>query len=140
MRSEPGPASGKVRQERGRVVSGVTSRTMGSDAGLPLPTRLLFVDDDKSVRDAVARTLRRRGFIVDLAVDGEDALILAREFPYAVVATDYRMPGLSGSELVQALQAICPEATFVIVTGALEAVEGLGRMNHVHAVISKPWT
>lgn len=50
------------------------------------------------------------------------------------------MPGLSGAELVQALQAICPEATFVIVAEALEAVEGLGRMSHVHAVISKPWT
>src|SRR5450432_2066376 len=106
----------------------------------PLPTRVLFVDDDRSVRDAVARTLRRRGLIVDLAVDGAEALALAREFPYAVVATDYRMPGISGLQLVQALQTIRPEATFVIVTGALEAVEGLGRMTQVHSVISKPWT
>ncbi|HEX2674368.1 MAG TPA: diguanylate cyclase, partial [Polyangiaceae bacterium] len=108
--------------------------------GVPLPTRVLFADDDREVREAVARQLRRRGLIVDLAADGAEALALATEFPYAVVATDYRMPGISGLELVQALQTIRPQATFVIITGALEAVEGLGRMTQVHSVIPKPWT
>ncbi|HMJ09890.1 MAG TPA: EAL domain-containing protein [Polyangiaceae bacterium] len=111
-----------------------------SDRGLALPTRILFADDERSVRDAVARTLRGRGMIVDLAIDGAEALTLAREFPYAVVATDYRMPGISGLELVQSLQKIRPDATFVIITGALEAVEGLGQLTQVHSVIPKPWT
>ena len=103
-------------------------------------SRILFADDDPSVRVAVARTLRRQGLIVDLAVDGADALAQAREFPYAVIATDYRMPGLSGIELVQALQGIRPDATFVIITGALDAVAGLGRSTQVHSVIPKPWS
>lgn len=102
-------------------------------------SRILFAEDDPTVREAVARVLRRQGLIVDLAVDGSEALSLAREFPYAVIATDYRMPGLSGIELVQALQDIRPDATFVIITGAVDAVAGLGRCTHVHSVIPKPW-
>jgi diguanylate cyclase (GGDEF)-like protein len=87
----------------------------------------------------MARLLRKQGLIVDTAVDGSEALSLAREFPYAVIATDYRMPGLSGIELVQALQSIRPDATFVIITAALDAIAGLGRMAHVHSVMAKPW-
>ncbi|HEY0465965.1 MAG TPA: EAL domain-containing protein, partial [Polyangiaceae bacterium] len=68
-----------------------------------------------------------------------DALTLAREFPYAVVLTDYRMPGLSGQELVQALQAIRPDATFIMLTGELDAIDGLGQLAQVHAVVAKPW-
>jgi len=103
-------------------------------------SRILFADDDPTVRDAVARTLRKQGLLVDLAVDGAEALSLALEFPYAVIATDYRMPGISGIELVQKLQGIRPDATFVIITGALDAVAGLGRSTQIHAVVSKPWT
>jgi diguanylate cyclase len=113
---------------------------MGSRVeGLPPPVRVLFADDDRAVRDLVARTLRRHGFIVDLASDGAEALSLAREFPYALVATEYRMPGLSGLELIRALQLIRPDAVYVIVTGAHDAVEELGRTTGVHSVVAKPW-
>jgi diguanylate cyclase (GGDEF)-like protein len=107
--------------------------------GLP-PTRVLFADDDGAVRKAVARTLRRHGMIVDLAVDGTEALSLAREFPYAVVATDYRMPGLSGLQLVRALRLIRPDASYVIVTGAHDALEELASATGVYSVVPKPWT
>jgi two-component system, sensor histidine kinase and response regulator len=63
--------------------------------GVPLYARVLFADDDRSVREALARTLRQHGLLVDLAADGAEALTLAREYRYALVATDYRMPGLS---------------------------------------------
>jgi len=100
---------------------------------------VLFVDDDPSVREAVARQLRGRGLIVDLACDGAEALALALESPYAVVATDYMMPGLAGLELIHALQAIRPEAMFVVLTGAPESVKNLRHVSQVHSVIAKPW-
>ncbi|HET9930222.1 MAG TPA: response regulator, partial [Polyangiaceae bacterium] len=48
--------------------------------------RVLFADDDPSVRAAIARILRAHGFLVDLASDGTEALAFAREYPYALVA------------------------------------------------------
>ncbi|MGC4087923.1 MAG: EAL domain-containing protein [Polyangiaceae bacterium] len=101
--------------------------------------RVLFVDDDREVRDALARSLRRQGLIVDLAADGAEALTLASEYPYAVIATDQRMPGISGIDLVQRIRAIQPDATFLMVTGAFEEVASVTRMPFVSAVLPKPW-
>src|SRR5262245_44317801 len=58
--------------------------------------RLLFSDDGRAVRDALRRALRLEGYDVELAADGEEALVaLAREEPDAVVL-DVLMPGVDG--------------------------------------------
>ena len=58
--------------------------------------RLLVVDDEQAVRDALRRALRLEGYDVELAADGEEALVaLAREEPDAVVL-DVLMPGVDG--------------------------------------------
>jgi diguanylate cyclase (GGDEF)-like protein len=101
--------------------------------------RVLFADDDAEVRSAVARCLRRCGLIVDLARDGREALALASEYPYSVVATDQIMPGLSGIDLLQQLQPIQPDATFVMLTGSLESAAIFKRVPFVTAVLPKPW-
>ncbi|HVU03501.1 MAG TPA: EAL domain-containing protein [Polyangiaceae bacterium] len=101
--------------------------------------RVLFADDDPLVRNAFARLLRARGFIVDLAADGLEALALATEYPYAIVATDQSMPGLSGIELVSCIKPLQPDATFLLVTGVAE-VSRLGAAEAgVSAVLGKPW-
>ena len=55
--------------------------------------RILFVDDDRGVRTAFARTLRNQDYDVDLADGLEEAIALASQHHYAVIASDYRMPG-----------------------------------------------
>jgi two-component system, OmpR family, response regulator MprA len=58
--------------------------------------RLLVVDDEQAVRDALRRALRLEGYDVELAADGEEALVaLARDEPDAVVL-DVLMPGVDG--------------------------------------------
>jgi DNA-binding NtrC family response regulator len=103
------------------------------------PGRVLFVDDDPDVRNAVARSLRRRGFILDVAADGQEALGLATAYPYFVVATDHVMPGISGLELVQRLQTLQPDCSFVMITGVPEQAALLHRVPFVSAVLPKPW-
>ncbi len=107
---------------------------------LPRLARVLFADGDSCIRDAVARTLRQRGMLVDLAADGAEALALADELPYAVVLTDYQMPGVFGVDLILALQTRQPDAALVVLTTAKHEAQPLGRMTGVHAVILKPWT
>jgi putative two-component system response regulator len=86
--------------------------------------RALVVDDEPTVRSALARYLRRRGWDADEAEDGRAALKqLRRTGPngYQVVVSDLRMPHCSGVELHDWLAAHRPDlfARLIITTGDL---------------------
>ena len=102
--------------------------------------RLLFVDDDPIARRAFARVLRQRGFIVDVAKDAEEAWELANQFPYAVVATDYEMPGSNGFRLIDQLGKLKSNPSCLLVSGVASSEEfkrdkGLRTI----PIIRKPW-
>jgi two-component system NtrC family response regulator len=80
------------------------------------PFRILVVDDEPPQRELVAGFLRKQGFEVALAGDGEDALARFRAEPFDLVLTDQRMPGLSGLELIAALRRVNPEVAVVVMT------------------------
>ncbi|MEN9581632.1 MAG: hypothetical protein RJA70_4641, partial [Pseudomonadota bacterium] len=103
--------------------------------------RVLFVDDDPLSRRAFARAMRQCGFIIDVAENGEEALDLARHYPYAVLAADWHMPDLDGLRLVERVRSGDSDPVCVLVTGAGDDevgtldLDGVG----VSAVIRKPW-
>jgi CheY-like chemotaxis protein len=69
-----------------------------------MPAVALVVDDSMLIRYTVCRFLEERGFAVESATNGEEALeILARVHPDLIV-TDMQMPKMSGSELITALK------------------------------------
>jgi len=105
----------------------------------PRSGRVLFADDDPSVRAAIARVLRSHGFLVDLAADGTEALSFAREYPYALVATDHDMPGLNGAELISSLRKLQPDSRFLILTGYTDAALRGRTLPGVSGVLVKPW-
>jgi DNA-binding NtrC family response regulator len=78
---------------------------------------LLLVDDDTDFRATVLRRFARRGFRVQEAADGADALQWAcrREFNVAVV--DLVMPGISGLELLGKLKELHPDCEVLLLTG-----------------------
>jgi two-component system response regulator RegX3 len=67
--------------------------------------RILLVDDEQGILDAVGYTLRQEGFDVVTATDGETALELARARPFDVVVLDVMMPGMSGMDVCRILRA-----------------------------------
>ena len=67
--------------------------------------RLLVVDDEPAVRDALARALRLEGYEVELAADGREALAALAERPADAVVLDVLMPGLDGLEVCRRLRA-----------------------------------
>lgn len=71
-----------------------------SQPGDAAPPRVLLVDDEETIRLALAKFLRTRGYVVDTAPGAAEALELLRAAPYTVVLCDVRMPGMSGLELV----------------------------------------
>ncbi|HKY40389.1 MAG TPA: response regulator [Polyangiaceae bacterium] len=66
--------------------------------------RLLVVDDSAAIRHLVSDCLKRQGFQVTTAVDGQDGLEKAQAEKFELILTDYDMPRMTGFELVVALR------------------------------------
>jgi ATP-dependent Lon protease len=77
---------------------------------------VLIADDDVNVREILSALFRSRGYAADLVANGIDAV---REFacrPYELVVTDYRMPGMDGIEVAEAVRRLDPDARIVFMT------------------------
>ena len=66
---------------------------------------LLLVEDEASLRGAIAEHLSDRGFQVEQAETGEIAVARLADFAYDIIVTDLRLPGIDGSAVVEAAVA-----------------------------------
>jgi two-component system response regulator HydG len=84
---------------------------------------LLVVDDELANLESLDRIFEREGLRVLRATSGQEAIEKLRGNPVDVVLTDLMMPGMSGQELLRAVQAVAPEAEVVLMTayGTVEA-------------------
>lgn len=67
--------------------------------------RILIVEDDGVLARGISASLRAQGFSVDCAFDGESALRMAADEPYAVITLDVGLPGMSGFYVLKKLRA-----------------------------------
>lgn len=91
--------------------------------------RVLIVEDEERLNLLLARGLRREGFAVDQAHDGEAGLHLARLHDYEAVVLDRDIPVLHGDDLCRELLALDPTPRVLMLTaagGVEDRVEGLG--------------
>ena len=81
--------------------------------------RVLLVDDEPHVSRVMKIALDRRGYEVEMARNGEEALARQRSEPFDVIITDYQMPKMDGRGLCEALAADAPEPAplTLLVTG-----------------------
>ncbi len=79
--------------------------------------RVLVVDDDRSVRTALSVNLRKAGFEVELATDGDEAFQKLRESPFDIVLSDVMMPTITGLELLGRVRDAWPLTRVIIMTG-----------------------
>ena len=84
--------------------------------------RILYVEDEKFLADAVKHNLEKSGFDVDLAYDGEEGLDLAVQDIYDCVVLDIMLPKLSGIEILERMREK-KISTPVIMLSALSEVE-----------------
>jgi DNA-binding NtrC family response regulator len=91
-------------------------------------TKILIVDDEKPTREAMARLLKRK-YECFTAPDGESALKELSQHPdIALVLTDYKMPGMNGSELIKTIKSENASIACILITafGEIElAVEAM---------------
>lgn len=91
--------------------------------------RVLVVEDEELLADAIARGLRREGMAVDVALDGGEALDKAAVNPYDVVVLDRDLPRMHGDDVCRQLVAAGgqPRVLMLTASGAVDdRVEGLG--------------
>ena len=67
--------------------------------------RLLVVEDETDLAEAIALGLRREGYAVDVANDGGEALVKAAVYPYDLVCLDLNLPLVDGREVCRQLRA-----------------------------------
>jgi two-component system response regulator AtoC len=102
--------------------------------------RILVVDDESFVRDAVRMMLAFDGHLVQTAANGQEALALFEKGKFDVVITDFAMPSMRGDALAAAIKARDPKQPVVMITAYAEM---LGPPEHlpegVDYLLSKPF-
>jgi DNA-binding NtrC family response regulator len=101
---------------------------------------ILIVDDEVDLRRAISEVLQSEGFEVLQATSGEEALDLLRSNPFDILIADMKLPGMSGSKLLQGALEIYPEIVGIIITGYGTIESAVQAMkNGAYDYISKPF-
>ena len=83
---------------------------------------ILLVEDEKRLRQSISFSLKRYGYTVEAATDGETGLVAAREIhqrknTIALLITDLQMPGLEGFTFIRMFRETWPDVPALIITG-----------------------
>ena len=81
-----------------------------------MKARILLIEDDASAGPALQKVLRAEDYLVDLVPRGDEGLARAKSQPYDLVLTDFKLPGLSGLDLVAQLHAALPRLPIIMMT------------------------
>ena len=85
--------------------------------------RILVVDDEKHIRDAVSSWFYRRGFFVRVAENGERAVAICEEEAFDVLLIDMEMPVMNGPEAIKKIRVLYPEMPILVFTGFSESIQ-----------------
>jgi hypothetical protein len=107
----------------------------------PFPQRrILVVDDEPFVCDAVKMMLAFDGHSVETASSAKEALAIFEKDKFDLVITDFAMPAMKGDELALAIKALDPQQPVVMITAYAEMLQAHGKpLPGVDFIISKPF-
>ena len=92
-------------------------------------TKVLLVDDDEMLLAGLKRQLRNK-FKIETAISGEDAVKMVEENgPYAVVVSDYMMPGMNGIEFLRQVKVSDPDTIRMMLTGSADMSTAIKAVN-----------
>jgi len=120
--------------------SAATARAAPAAAAAPRKARILFVDDEERILNAL-RSIFRRDYHVFTAANGAEALEFVTKFKPQVVVSDQRMREMTGIELLRQVREASPNTVRMLLTGYSDLAAIVGSINdgEVFRYISKPW-
>lgn len=108
---------------------------------------VLLVDDEPNILSAIRRELStpplgRYRYVVEAFSDPLQALVRVREKAFALVISDYRMPGMTGLEFLKSLYEIQPDCVRIVLSGQtdMDALSHMINETHIYRFIPKPWS
>jgi DNA-binding response OmpR family regulator len=101
--------------------------------------RVLVVEDEMALADAVARGLRRQGMSVDVAYDGDDGFGKATAHGYDVLVLDRDLPGMSGDEICRSVTAGSPTRVIMVTASASDDARATGFRLGASDYVTKPF-
>ncbi|MFM8879734.1 MAG: HD domain-containing phosphohydrolase [Verrucomicrobiota bacterium] len=107
----------------------------------PSLKQILVVDDEDIVRIALRETLRRERYGVTACPSPEEALKALQKEAFAVIISDYQMPGMTGLDFLAKAKQIQPDATRILITAVLSldtVIEAINK-GEIYRFIVKPW-
>src|SRR5215470_16928961 len=103
---------------------------------MTMKSRVLVVDDEESIREFLEIMLRKEGYEVTVAEDGQKALDVIKKKSFDLVISDLQMPNMTGIELLKAVKDQYPDTLFMMITAfgttetAVEAMK-LGAYDYI---------
>lgn len=104
-------------------------------------TRIMFVDDEENVLRSLQRSLRRQPWDIITYTDPHEALHHLQREEFAVVVSDYRMPGINGVQFLEYCRFRQKNAVRVILSAHTEKNGMLEAVNtaQIYRFLTKPW-
>ncbi len=103
--------------------------------------KILFVDDEQLILNALKRTLRREGFELFFTADPLEVQKLVGEHRIDIVVSDHMMPQMTGVEVLALVRRLHPNTTRIMMTGQADRQATIRAINegNIHRFIEKPW-
>jgi DNA-binding NtrC family response regulator len=101
---------------------------------------ILVVEDELSVAGALRIILEDGGYLVRVAMTGREGIELAHEHRFDVTISDYRLPDITGTDVLQAVSKINPESSTVLITAhSTPELIAEARARGIKKVLTKPF-
>jgi len=107
----------------------------------PSLKRILVVDDEEIVRIALRETLRREHYGVTACASPDEGLQVLKNEAFAVIISDYQMPGMTGLDFLANAKQLQPDATRILITAVLSldtVIEAINK-GEIYRFVVKPW-
>jgi two-component system response regulator PilR (NtrC family) len=116
------------------------SGTRNAAPGPPAQSRLLVVDDERSMRELLSIVLRREGYDVTLAENGRAAIDNLERGRFDLLISDIKMPDMTGVDVLRAAKRLDPDILGLMITAFASADTAIEAMRlGAHDYLSKPF-